>query len=80
MPAEVGIKSCRFAREYVSFVHAWTYVPTQLELCLYDQLDIASLLIVSLFYCNLYSLFKFLNFYLFLVCLLFIVQKESLKT
>ena len=34
-PAKVGIKSCRFARECVSSVHAWMH----LELCLYDQLD-----------------------------------------
>ena len=50
MPAKVGIKSCRFARKYVLFVYAWIYVPTQLELCLYDQLDIASLLLVSLLF------------------------------
>ena len=27
-PAKVGIKSCRFAREYASFIHAWVYLPT----------------------------------------------------
>ena len=39
MPAKVGIKSCRFAREYVLFVHAYRCT-TQLELCLYDQTQI----------------------------------------
>ena len=34
-PAKVGIKSCRFGRECVSFMD----VPTQLELRLHDQLD-----------------------------------------
>ena len=38
-PAKVGIKSCRFAREYVSFMHSYMDVPTQLELRLHDQLD-----------------------------------------
>ena len=38
MAAKVGIKSCRFAREYVSFTYAYIDVPTQLELCLQDQL------------------------------------------
>ena len=38
MPAKVGIKSCRLARECVSFVHAWMYVPTQIESCFYNQL------------------------------------------
>ena len=35
--AKVGIKSCRFAR--VCFIYAYMDVPTQLELCLHDQLD-----------------------------------------
>ena len=39
-PAKVGIKSCRFARVY--FICACMNVPTQLELYLYAQLDIAS--------------------------------------
>ena len=47
-PAKIGIKSCRFAR--VCFICACTDVPTQLELCLHDQLDIASLLLVSLLF------------------------------
>ena len=49
-------------------------VPTQLELCFFIQLDIASLLPVSLFFIAIPTPFKSLNFYLFLVCLLFIVQ------
>ena len=52
-------------------------VPTQLELCLCDQLDIRSYVVATCFltfYCDLYSLFKVLNFYLMLVCLLFVVQ------
>ena len=62
MPAKVGIKSCRFAK--VCFICACMDVPTQLELCLYDQLDIARLLLVSLIlYCDPYSLFKLLIFY-----------------
>ena len=36
-PKYVGIKSCRFAR--VCFIYAYMDVPTQLELCLHDQLD-----------------------------------------
>ena len=39
IPAKVGIKSCRFARERVSFMYTWMYVPIQMELCLQDQLD-----------------------------------------
>ena len=46
-------------------------VPTQLELCLYGQLDIASLLLVP---CNPHSLF---NFYLFLVY--FLLYNRSTK-
>ena len=42
-------------------------VITQLELCLYDQLDIASLLLASLLFIAIPTLFEFLNFYLFLV-------------
>ena len=33
----MGFKSCRFTTECVLFVHAWMYVVTQLELCLYDH-------------------------------------------
>ena len=40
MPAKVEIKSYKYARECVSFVHACMYVPIQLELCLYDQTQI----------------------------------------
>ena len=50
-------------------------VPTQLELCLYDQLYIANLLLVSLLFIAIPT--PFLNFYLFLVCLLFIVLHET---
>ena len=42
MPAKVGIKTCRFARECVSFVHAYPDVPTQLELCLHEQTQIVA--------------------------------------
>ena len=35
VPAKVDIKSCRFARECATCMD----VPTQLKLCLYDQLD-----------------------------------------
>ena len=35
--AKVGIKSCRFAIECVSFVHAWVQLTNQLELCLHEQ-------------------------------------------
>ena len=38
--AKVGIKSCRFATECVSFVCAWMYLATQLKLCLYEQKQI----------------------------------------
>ena len=34
---KVGIKSCIFARECVSFVHTW-----MLELCLHEQTQIAA--------------------------------------
>ena len=33
--AKVGIKSCRFATECVSFVHVWMQLANQLELCLH---------------------------------------------
>ena len=86
---KVGIKSCRFAIEYVSFVHAWMCLATQLEFCLHEQAQIvasvayivgsqqfhsqiASLLLVSLLFIAIPT--SFLNFYLFLVRLLFIVQ------
>ena len=65
MPGKVGIKSFRFVRECVSFVHAWIYVPTQLELCLYDQLDNKLATCFLTFYCDLYSLFKFSLFLVF---------------
>ena len=39
--AKVGIKSYRFARECVKFVHAWM-LTTQLELCLHEQTQIAA--------------------------------------
>ena len=35
--AKVWIKSCRFAKECVSFVHVWMQLANQLELCLYEQ-------------------------------------------
>ena len=35
--AKVGIKSCRFATECVSFVHVWMQLAKQLELCLDEQ-------------------------------------------
>ena len=54
------------------FICACMDVPTQLELCLYDQLNIAGLLLVSLLFIAIPT--PFLNFYLFLVCLLFNVQ------
>ena len=31
MPTKIGIKFCRFASECVLFVHAHSYVPTQLK-------------------------------------------------
>ena len=37
MLAKVGIKSCRFATECVSFVHVWMQLANQLELCLHEQ-------------------------------------------
>ena len=50
-------------------------VPTQLELCLYDQLDIASLLLVSLLFIAIPT--PFLNFKILFISSLvnfFIVQ------
>ena len=40
--AKVGIKSCRFTTEYVSFVHVWIKLGNQLELCLHEQTQIAA--------------------------------------
>ena len=34
MPAKIGIKSCRFARECVLFVHAWMYLPSWNCVCM----------------------------------------------
>ena len=38
IPAKVEIKSCRFVRECV--IYACMNVPTQLEFCLYDQIQV----------------------------------------
>ena len=40
--AKVGIKSCRFATECVSFVHVWMHLANQLELCLHEQTQIVA--------------------------------------
>ena len=83
--AKVGIKSCRFATEWVSFVHVWMQLANQLELCLHEHTQIVASAAcrvgsqefhswIFTFHCDPYSLFKFLKFYLYLVCLLFIVQ------
>ena len=40
--AKVGIKSCRFATECVSFVHVWMHLANQLELCLREQTQIVA--------------------------------------
>ena len=40
--AKVGIKSCRFATECVSFVHVWMQPANQLELCLHEQTQIVA--------------------------------------
>ena len=40
--AKVGIKSCRFATECVSFVHVWMQLANQLELCLHEQTQIVT--------------------------------------
>ena len=58
----------------VCFTCACMDVPTLLELCLYDQLDIAGLLLVSLLFIAINT--QLLNFYLFLVCLLFIAWQD----
>ena len=42
LPAKVGIKSCRFATECVSFVHVWMQLANQLELCLHEQTQIVA--------------------------------------
>ena len=41
--AKVGIKSCRFATECVSFVHVWMQLANQLELCLHEQTQIVAI-------------------------------------
>ena len=63
--AKVGIKSCRFARECVSFMHTWMYLPRWS--CVYMISEIASLLLVSLLFISIPTPFLNLNFYLFLV-------------
>ena len=60
--SKVGIKSCRFAIECVSFVHAWMYVTS------YPAGIVFTCFLT--FYCDPSS-GPFLNFYLSLVCLLF---------
>ena len=40
--AKVGIKSCRFATECVSFVYVWMQLANQLELCLHKQTQIVA--------------------------------------
>ena len=40
--AKVGIKSCRFATECVSFVNVWMQLANQLELCLHEQTQIVA--------------------------------------
>ena len=40
--AKVGIKSCRFAIECVSFVYVWMQLANQLELCLHKQTQIVA--------------------------------------
>ena len=46
--AKVGIKSYRFTRECVSFVHTWMYLPNWNCVCMISYVDIARLLLVSL--------------------------------
>ena len=92
--AKLGIKSCIFATECVSFVHVWMQLANQLELCLHEQTQIvasaacrvgsqefhswiASLLLVSLLIIVIPT--PFLNFYLFLVCLLYCTIGSALK-
>ena len=87
--AKVGIKSCRFATECVSFVHVWMQLANQLELCLHEQTQIVASVscrvgrqefhswIASLLLVSLLFIViptPFLSFKLFLVYLLFIVQ------
>ena len=66
MPAKVGLNLVDLL-EFVSFMHARVCIPTQLELCLYDQLWIASLLLVSLLFITIPTPFLIFNFYLFLL-------------
>ena len=40
--AEIGIKSCRFAKECSYFICACMDVTTQLELCLHEQTQIVA--------------------------------------
>ena len=40
--AKVGIKSCRFVTECVSFVHVWMQLANQLESCLHEQTQIVA--------------------------------------
>ena len=57
---KVGIKSCKFAREYVSFVYTYIDVTTQLKLRLHEQTQVianatcrlGSQQFVSYFYLN----------------------------
>ena len=55
--------------ECASFMHAWMQLPTQLELCLYDQLQIASLPLVSLLFIAIPT--PFFNFKFLFICSLF---------
>ena len=66
-PAKVGIKSCRFARE--CFIYAYIDVPTQMELCLHDQLDSYGLLLVSILFIVIPT--PFLNFKFLFISSLF---------
>ena len=59
--AKVRIKSCRFAKERVSFVYVYKDVTTQVELCLHEQTQIVAnaacrvgsqLLVTLLSYCD----------------------------
>ena len=40
--AKVGIKSCRFATECISFVHVWMQLANQLVLCSLEQTKIVA--------------------------------------
>ena len=42
MSAKVGIKSSRFFKECVSFMHAWIGVTIQLKMCLDEQTQIVA--------------------------------------